>query len=363
MKLLLVINSLILAGAEVLVAELAPLFKAAGIEVSVLVLKKLDSPLEQRMRQCGIPLLTTTADRIYSPRQISALGGTFRSFDIVHTHLFPAQLWTAAARPRNAAPALITTEHNTENNRRKTWLRPLDRFMYSRFDHIVCNSEATRVRLQEWIPDVKTEASVIQNGISLRRISAARPIPKKDLVGRDDVPILVSVARLQPQKDHATLLKALPKLEKPAHLLLVGDGELKPSLEKLATGLGIVERVHFLGRRADVPDLLRSADLFVHSTHSDGFCIAALEAMAAGLPVVASRVAGLSDVVAEAGMLVAPQDPRSLAAAVDSLLMSTEKRTILSQAGLRRAQNFTIEATATSYIALYEDLIRRRTHA
>lgn len=362
MKLLIVINSLILAGAEVLVSELTPLLSKAGIDTSVLVLKKLDSPLERVIEQSGIPLLTTRPDSIYSPLQISHLRHLLHDFDIVHTHLFPAQLWTVAAGTRGG-PVLITTEHNTENNRRKRWLHPMDRFIYSHFDHIVCNSQATRARLQEWVPEVKTEMSVIPNGISLQRLAQARPIPKKELIGHEGLPLLISVARLQPQKDHATLLRALARIEQPAHLLLVGDGELKPALEKLAGDLGIRERVHFLGRRPDVPELLRSADLFVHSTHSDGFCIAALEAMAAGLPVVASRVPGLADVIGEAGVLIPPQDPQALATAISSLLSSPKKSVALSQAGLRRAQDFTIERTASDYIDLYRTLIAQRANA
>jgi len=364
MKLLIVINSLILAGAEVLVSELAPLLKQNGLDVSVLVLRRLASPLEAVIERNGVPLLTTQSDRIYSPRQSCQLSTRFRDFDIVHAHLFPAQLWTAAARSRSArAPILITTEHNTENNRRRAWLRPVDRFIYSRFDHIVCNSQATRTRLHEWVPAVRTEMSVVPNGISLQRLAQARPIPKKDLIQREDVPLLISVARFEPQKDHSTLLRALARIGAPAHLLLVGDGELKPALERLATELGIRERIHFLGRRADVPDLLRSADVFVHSTHSDGFCIAALEAMAAGLPVIATRVPGLADVVGGAGMLVPPQDPEAFGSAISSLLASGEQRAALSRAALRRAQDFTIEATAAAYIDLYTRLSSRRAHA
>jgi glycosyltransferase involved in cell wall biosynthesis len=363
MKLLIVINSLILAGAEVLISELAPQLKAHGIEVSVLVLNRLGSPLEAVIEQSGIPLLQMPSNRIYSPFQVYQLKAHFAHFDIVHTHLFPAQLWSVTARPRAGGPLLLTTEHNTENNRRKPWLRSMDTFMYSRFDHIVCNSEATRARLREWVPRIQTEMSVIPNGISMQRLAQAHPIPKKELIGREDVPLLISVARLQPQKDHSTLLRALAKAERPAHLLLVGEGELKASLAKLAADLGISERVHFLGRRSDVPDLLRSCDLFVHSTHSDGFCIAALEAMAAGLPVVATHVPGLADVIGDAGVLVPSGDAGAFGRAISSLLDSAERRAALSRAALQRAQDFTIEATAASYIQLYQRLIARRAHA
>jgi len=354
MKLLIVINSLILAGAEVLVSQLAPLLQASGINVSILVLKTLDGPLEHALRQEHIPILSTHYDRIYSALQVRELHRQFARFDIVHTHLFPSQLWAALGRPTGSRhPILITTEHNTDNNRRRWWLRPLDRFMYSRYDHVVCNSQATLAALQQWVPRLNVEMSVIANGISLQPIANAKGLAKQDLIGRGDVPLLLSVARLQPQKDHATLLRALASLKEPAHLVLVGEGELKPELQSLAVRLGIQQRVHFLGRREDVRELLKSADIFVHATHSDGFCLAALEAMAAELPVVATRVPGLTEVVGSAGLLVSPRDPSAFAAAISALLASPERRHELAQAGLERAQNFTIEATAAAYAQLY----------
>ena len=289
MKLLIVINSLVLAGAEVLVSELAPLLQESGIDVSILALQRLNSPLERTLNEKGMPLRFTRSGRIYSALQVRDLRQEFAKFDIVHTHLFPAQLWAALARRIRSAsrrPILLTTEHNTDNNRRRWWLRPLDRFMYSRYDHIICNSGATLRALEQWLPGLKVGMSVIPNGISLQRLTEAKPIAKHDLISphHEATPILISVARFQPQKDHATLLRALANVQSAAHLVLVGDGQLKSALESLAQQLGIRERVHFLGRRADVPELLKSADIFVHATHSDGFCLAALEAMAAGLP-------------------------------------------------------------------------------
>src|SRR5579864_2721917 len=350
MKLLLVINSMILAGAEVFFAELAPLLKQAGIDVSVLLLRRLDGALEKILAEQGIPVLYTPQDRIYAASQIWHLRKRFREFDIVHTQLFPTQLWSVLGRS-GRQPVLLTTEQNTDNNRRKAWLRPMDRFMYSRYDHICSNSEATRTRLEQWLPELQVEMSVIPNGISLNRVAHAKPLSRRTVVGDDDrLPILLSAARLQPQKDHATLLRAIAMLGQPVHLLLAGDGELKPELERLAADLGIRERVHFLGRRDDVPSLLRTADIFVHSTHSDGFCVAALEAMAAGLPLVASRVPGLAEVIGNAGLLVPPQDPKAFAAAVSLLLAQPERRHELAQAARQRSQLFSIEASAKAYI-------------
>jgi glycosyltransferase involved in cell wall biosynthesis len=128
-------------------------------------------------------------------------------------------------------------------------------------------------------------------------------------------------------------------------------------LEALAASLGIRERVHFLGRRADVPQLLKLADVYVHSSHWEGFGIAAVEAMAAGVPVIASDVPGLGQVVGSAGLLFPAGDAECLAKHIRSLLDSEPLRRRLSQAGKERARSFSIEGSVEAYISLYESVL------
>ena len=359
MRVLQVIDSLIPAGAEVLVKELAPVFQVRGLNVTVAVLKILDSPLEKELRDNGVHFLPTAAGGIYSPRQILHLAKYMGDYDLVHAHLFPVQLWTAAAvRLCPARPVLVTTEHNPDNNRRRSWLRPLDRWLYRAYDAIACNSQATADALAVWAPGIRDKLQVVPNGIPLARFGSADPIPKREVVG-SDVPVVTFVARLEPQKDHATLLRSMAAVSR-AHLLLVGDGELRPRLGRLAQELGIQNRVHFLGRRSDVPQLLKMSDVYVHSTHSDGFGMAAVEAMAAGVPVIASLVPGLAEVVGGAGVLVPVGDSQVLAKEISALLASPARREQLSEAGRERALQFTIEACAEAYIRLYESLLAGR---
>jgi glycosyltransferase involved in cell wall biosynthesis len=360
-KLLIVINSLILAGAEVLVADLAPLLEERGIDVTFYLLKKLHGPLEARLHQRKTDFLENHSNRIYSPAHVFELRPRLRDYDLVHTHLFPAQLWVALARKNGGKrPVFVTTEHNTENHRRKGWLRPLDLYFYRQYDHIISNSGATHRRLFEWLPELKVESSVIENGISLSRFKNANGLNREELGVPARAPLLVSVARLQRQKDHVTILRAFAKVPSSAHLLLVGDGELRSELEKLAQDLGVSERTHFLGRRADVPSVLRTADIFIHATHSDGFCLAVVEAMAAGLPVVVTGVAGLTEVVGDAGVQVAPQAADQMAEEISHLLASQSLRAELCRKGQARAQKFDIATTADAYAALYERLLRTK---
>jgi glycosyltransferase involved in cell wall biosynthesis len=360
MKVLHVINSLIPGGVEVLLADMAPRFRDRGLETSIALLRPLDSHLEEQLRGQHIHFVEGLPRRIYSPTHIAALAPHIRKSDVVMSYLFPAQLWVAiaAARCGEAVP-LVTTEQSTFNNRRRTWLRPLDRWMYSRYATIACNSQGTLNALVGWVPGAVGRLSIVPNGVSLERFANALPASKREVVGRDDVPVVIFVARFDPAKDHAALLRAMCKVPD-AHLVLAGDGDSRPDMEALARKLEIAERVHFLGRRPDVPSLLKMADVYVHASTWEGFGLAAVEAMAAGLPVVATDVPGLAEVVGDAGLLFPKCDADKLATHISSLLTSPELRTRMKQQSLARAQQFSIERTVESYIKMFESVLAER---
>jgi glycosyltransferase involved in cell wall biosynthesis len=138
-----------------------------------------------------------------------------------------------------------------------------------------------------------------------------------------------------------------------AHLILVGDGPLRPEIESLVKNIGIKDRVHFLGKRSDVPQIIKMADVYVQSSQWEGFGIAALEAMAGGLPVVASRVPGLSEVVGDAGLLFKPGDSFELASMLNRLLNDDICRKKIMEKCVSRAQLFGIENTVEGYVSIY----------
>ncbi|HYX70436.1 MAG TPA: glycosyltransferase [Terriglobales bacterium] len=359
MRVLQVIDSLILAGAEVLVRELAPRLRDRGAQVEVAVLKVLDSPLERQLRELGIPCWLVREGSIYSPGQAWALARRIQDFDLIHAHLFPAQLWAplAAHRARSRA-VLVYTEHSTRSRRRTRWFRPADRWIYNQYDAVVCNSVDTAEHLVGWFPTLEARTRVIHNGIPLSRFESAQPVSRAGVLGCEATRLVITVARLEAMKDHATLLRAVAQLPSDVHLALVGDGSLRNSLAELALRLGIATRVHFLGRRPDVPELLKMADVFALSSRQESFGIAALEAMAAGVPVVASRISGLTELIGESGLLFPPGDVAALAGNLGKLLDSLELRRTLSAAGMRRAAEFSIETCADAHLALYQSLIQ-----
>jgi len=249
---------------------------------------------------------------------------------------------------------LVTTEHNTWNARRRWWLRPVDLWMYPYYERIACISEATAEYLIRWCPGVAEKITVIPNGIPLDTFENAQPATLAHVPR--DVTRLVFVGRCEAPKDHATIFRALASVPD-AHLLLVGDGPFRPRLEQLAQSLGIRDRVTFLGWRQDVADVLKACDIYVHSTYADGFGIAACEAMAAGLPVVASDVPGLAQVVAGAGILFPAGDDKTLAHHVRALIKSPEQQRLMSRASLQRARQFSIENTVDGCIRMYESVL------
>lgn len=362
MKVLHVINSLELAGAETLLTDLALRLSQRNIDVEIYVLKASGSSLEEKVKRSGVRLYFSSITSVYSPLQIPALvKHLFRhKYDLIHVHLFPAQLWAACAASFAPVP-LITTEHSTYNRRRTVLFRVLDRWMYKRYRAVVTISKATAVALSKWLPEIAKRICTIFNGIEVSYFVNAQAIDIKMLPSLQR-PLLVSVGRLEQEKDQATLLKSLPYLET-AHLLLIGDGPMRDQLQELASRLGVTHRVHFLGRRTDVPNLLKIADVYVQPSRWEGFGIATLEAMAAGVPVVVSRVAGLKDVVGDAGLLFEPGNEWELAEKISALLASQETRREYAVRGQVRAMQFDIKQTVDRYKDLYLQILGRRDEA
>ncbi|HET8872328.1 MAG TPA: glycosyltransferase, partial [Gaiellaceae bacterium] len=177
------------------------------------------------------------------------------------------------------------------------------------------------------------------------------------------VPKIIAVGRLKAPKDFLTLVRAASRLPEGAETLIVGEGPDRLRLEQEINALGVTERVRLLGERYDVPKLLADADVFVLSSASEGMPVSVLEAMAAGLPVVSSRVGGVPELVVdgETGILVRPGDASALAAALSGLITDPAKRRSLGAAGRARAEErFDLEPFRRAHVELYSRELARR---
>jgi glycosyltransferase involved in cell wall biosynthesis len=172
------------------------------------------------------------------------------------------------------------------------------------------------------------------------------------------------VARFEPQKDHATLLRALGGLLRHSwDLDLVGDGPLRPEMETLASSLGIQERVHFLGQRRDVDRILSQSQISVLVSNWEGFPLSILEAMRAGLPVVASGVGGVAEAVADGktGYVVPQGDAEALRNRIERLVASPDLRVELGTNGRRRyEQHFTLDRLVAKTLLVYQNVLAGR---
>jgi glycosyltransferase involved in cell wall biosynthesis len=204
------------------------------------------------------------------------------------------------------------------------------------------------------------EPVVVFNGIDTSLFRPTAPDP--NIVRTDGTPLLLWVGRLQPWKGVDVALHALQEIPR-AHLMIVGDGETRADLERLAQELGLAERVRFLGAlpRERLPSIYAAADLLLATSFaSETFGIGLVEAQACGLPVVASRFGGFPEVIDEGhtGLLVPPRDPTALAAAVRTLLNDPERRRAMADAAPGWAAQFSWSAVVDRIEAVYDATVR-----
>ncbi|MCL6540663.1 MAG: glycosyltransferase family 4 protein [Roseiflexus sp.] len=204
------------------------------------------------------------------------------------------------------------------------------------------------------------EPTVVFNGIDTNLFRPTAPDP--NIVRTDGTPLLLWVGRLQPWKGVDIALRALQEIPR-AHLMIVGDGETRADLERLAQELGLAERVRFLGAlpRERLPSIYAAADLLLATSFaSETFGIGLVEAQACGLPVVASRFGGFPEVIDEGhtGLLVPPRDPTALAAAVRTLLNDPERRRAMAAAAPGWAAQFSWSAVVDRIEAVYDATVR-----
>lgn len=203
---------------------------------------------------------------------------------------------------------------------------------------------------------------VIDNGIhplqSQPNNTSQREALRASLGVRPHQTLFITVGRLMQQKGHTYLLDAIQQVKNPSFMFFfVGQGPLRPELEAKVRRLGISEYVRFTGVRADVAELLNAADVFVQPSLWEGMSLALLEAMFAGLPVVATRIEAATDVLEHerSALLVTPRDPADLAAALTRIVADTDLRQRLGQAAKADAeQKYTVDAMGSAYANLIE---------
>lgn len=353
MKILQVITSLSIGGAEKLVSEMAPMLRECGHQVDVLAFDGVETTFKKNLVTKGIKVFSFGQGcSVYNPLYIFKLVKLMKNYDIVHTHNTTPQLF-AAIGSLLCSVKLCTTEHNTSNRRRKwKWYAWVDRWMYNRYDKIICISNQAEENLKKYLPKVQNVCTIF-NGVDVNIFHNACAI--EDL--KSEKTIVAMVAGFRKQKDQDTLIKAFYYLDKSNELWLIGDGERRTELEYLVKRLKLSENVKFLGIRNDVPNILQTVDIVVMSSHYEGLSLSSIEGMSVGKPFIASNVDGLYEVVQGYGILFPHGDEKTLASIIKRLSEDKVYYQHIADKCWGRAQMFDIQKTVLGYNRVYENLV------
>ena len=365
MRILQVITSLDMGGAETLVVNLIPRLQALGNTVDLCIFNGKETPLNQRLRkESPQTKIYALGHGVYNPLYILKLIKIMRNYDIVHTHNSSPQLFVAIASLFNS-PKLVSTEHNTSNRKRNwKWYRPIESWMYSRYNHIICISKIAEEKLREYMGGewlVKSSnkyksITTINNGIDVNTISEAEPC-KELLDLKESRKSILMVAGFRKQKNQDTIIRALTLVDKEKYeIWFAGIGERMEEVRQLTVSLGVCERVRFLGLRTDIPNVLRAADVIVMSCHWEGLSLSNVEGMSAHKPFIASDVNGLKEVTKGYGLLFPHEDEKVLAEEINRLARDEAYYNEIAERCYNRALEFDISNTVSGYADVYKSI-------
>jgi glycosyltransferase involved in cell wall biosynthesis len=355
-------------GAERVAEELALHTDPTRFRRSVLVTRPLDrvtgsAEAYERLRDSGVEVHLLNRRNTLDRRALQRLVGLLRSrhVDVLHAHMFGSNVWAALLGHPLGVPVVVAHEH-TWSFEGQPLRKVLDHHVVARFsDQVIAVSEADRRRMIDTVRMPAERVTLIPNGITWTGGGDPSAVRRELGIG-PDAPVLVQTAVLREQKAIDVMVSAMAILRDThpdARLLVAGPGD-PAQLRALAAELGLAERVLFLGGREDVADLLAAANVGVLSSDFEGMPLAVLEYMAAGLPVVSTRVGGVPEMVkdGESGLLAPPRDPRALAAALARLLDDPAlARTMGERGRSRQRERFSGQAMTARVDALYEELL------
>lgn len=341
-------------GLERLLVDFGRLTQRARFQLHFVALGEEGQPAEE-LRAQGWKVETLAG--LSKRQRVQRLAELFRRWhiDLVHSHNTYAHYYATLAAKRAGVQAVVNTQHGRGCGRGLK--ARLQFFLANRFTaKIVAVSHDAAVLCKRQDPLSARKILTIWNGIDLERFAFRGPQLHHTAV---------SVARLSPEKDFPTLLRAVPHVLQRVpdfQLRIVGSGPEATTLKKLVRQLNIVQHVQLTGERHDVPELLARAGLFVSSSQSEGISLTLLEAMAVGLPVVTTKVGGNPEIVVDGhtGLLVPAGDSIALAAAVVHLCEHKEQWSRMAQAARERVErHFDIRSTVRKYQQLYEQVWKK----
>lgn len=375
-RILHVMDHLGYGGAQKFALGLARQLKQAEWDVALCSLRG-PRELSEEANQLGIPIWHL-GRKVGDPRQLIDLIKLIRNqrFQLIHTHDSASAVIGPLAARLAGAPHVVVHDQNGSNfwKGSRPWVG-LERALYLAVDWSIQHLVDRVLVVSEFVAEYRRRTHraipgrlrVLPNFVDLSRLpdlERSKAEIRRELGLAQSAFIVGTAGRLAPEKGQAVLLEAMAKFlpdHPDALLLIAGDGPLRSGLEDRALALGISNQVRFLGWRNDILRVLAAVDVFALPSHFETCGIVLLEAMAMGIPVVASAVGGIVEAVpsSEVGTLVPSNDPTALAQAIRDLAMNADRRASTGVAGKRRIeQRYSLEASAAHIERIYTELVR-----
>lgn len=367
MRVLQMIDSLhLVGGVQHLQVLFARSLQGSGIELTVVSQRQDEnSPLPERLRAYGARVVSIPG-KLGNPDTFRRIYQFVRQgdFDIIHTHMMHSNILGGLAGWLAGVPVVSSIHNSVISHKRWHTLRfGLETFALRRFaDRVMAVGQTTAEAHKERLRGI--DIRVIPNAVEILPplTSEERLAARTELMGDPNRRMIISVGRLTEQKGYPDLLDAFRQVHPAfpeAFLVIAGSGKQAQELEEMVRRFGLQDAVRLTGAREDVPRLLAASDLFVSSSLWEGLPKVILEAMAAGLPLVATSVGDTPNVVQEEfGLLVPPGQPVQLAQAICSLLSNPERMRSWGKAAREYARlHHSAEQWAQQVIGLYEEVL------
>lgn len=357
------------SGSERHLLTLLPALRARGVDARFLGLDVAgtDAPrFYEELRAAGVPFGHVRCRFDVDPRLAAGVIRAVRQArpDLLHTHLVHGDVYGSIASMATRVP-VVSSRHNDDRYLLGPF-RYVDRMFARPALRIIAISDAVhRFLVAAGLPAER----VITIHYGLDAVPGPRSeVQPRDVGIEDGAPLVLAIGRLIEQKDHTTLLRSFARVHEKhpdAVLAILGSGPLADETRVLVQELGLEECVRLPGR-VEIRDWLARADVFVHTSRWEGFGIVLLEAMLAALPIVATRVSAVPEIVADGvtGTLLEPGDVAGIATALSDLLGDRQWAAALGQAGLARARDeFSVSRMAERTISVYDELVSSRRRA
>jgi glycosyltransferase involved in cell wall biosynthesis len=360
-------HTLAVGGAEEMILNLVR-YLPPEFERSVVCIDK-PGPIGDEIRNTGVPFHALGLQPgLRRPIDLLRLQQFIHQSEptIVHTFLLTASLYGRFAAMLARVPIVIGTEVNIYERKRPLH-RMAESWLMRRTDAVIASAGSVRDFYVDQIHADPDKVVVIYNAVDWSQLQTtmAREAFRAEMGLPADAPVAGIIARLTEQKAHRILFDAMASRAELAalHLLVIGDGELRDQLRRRVDELGLTGRVHFAGARRDLGNILGAIDMFLMPSLWEGLPLSLVLAMGAGLPVVASKVAGIPEVVQDnvSGLLVDPGDAAQLATAMVRVLQDSGLGARLGQEGRAFVRpRFGVDGYITAMTALYDRLLDSR---